>query len=74
MVQSIDGQSGCLLDRFADEFPGPKHIVEQDETVLPDAGQDQFVIRLVLRLVGIDEDKVEGQSGLELALALDCVA
>ena len=71
LIEGIDGTAGRFLDGRANDFARPEHVVEEDQSVLPDAGQEELVIRFVLRLVGIDENEIEGQAGFELAQALN---
>ena len=40
--------------------PAPQHVVDDDQAARGELGQDRFVVAAVARLVGIDEDEVEG--------------
>ena len=55
-----------MLDTASPEASAPKHVVEENQPVLPNAWQEQFVIGIVFGFVGIDESKVEPEVAIQL--------
>src|SRR5260370_28362301 len=65
MVQLINCPARGLRHRFSSEATVPQHVVEQNQTVLPDSRQHQFIVGVVFGLGRVNGSEVEGQGGFE---------
>src|SRR5258708_24980160 len=65
MVQCVNGVARRLLLRLSSQAPARQHVVEQNQAVLPDSRQNQFIVGVVFRFGRVNEREVEGQAGFE---------